>query len=383
MVGQGRPVQARPYEVVHGVAIINIAGTLVNKNGYLNPRSGMMGYDGIQAQFFMAMDDPQVKKIVFDIDSPGGEVAGCFDLCDLIREFRGEKETVAFVGEKATSAAYAIASSCRSVYLPRTGMVGSIGVLTAHRDVSERLDKEGVKVTLIHSGRHKVDGHPFAALPEGVREKIQAKVDTVRGMFADTVAKNRGLSVSDVLATEASVYQGEQAVQQGLADAVLSYNEVVNTMIEKVNKEEKHPAHQGSVQASLVADNGTSAAGQDTEHDKAVSRDAPLAAAPLSTLCEDARAAHLIPVLIQSEATESEVMARIEALTELRGVLTAAQLSPEQIAAIETGKDTVAVVRALLEEQAKDEDIAGHTLEGKVPTRDFYAVYDKTSKLGK
>jgi ClpP class serine protease len=106
------PAQSKGYDVVEGVAIIPVQGTLVQKLGTLRPYSGMTGYDGIRANLSMAMEDDTVRAIAFDIDSPGGEVAGCFDLVDSIYKARGIKPMWAILGEHAYSAAYAIASAC-------------------------------------------------------------------------------------------------------------------------------------------------------------------------------------------------------------------------------------------------------------------------------
>ncbi|EPG9560493.1 S49 family peptidase, partial [Morganella morganii] len=101
----------RGYDVLEGIAIIPVYGTLVQKLGTLRPYSGMTGYDGIRRVFLTAINDPEVKGICLDIDSPGGEVAGCFDLVDLIYAERGKKPIHAILSENAFSAAYAIASA--------------------------------------------------------------------------------------------------------------------------------------------------------------------------------------------------------------------------------------------------------------------------------
>jgi len=116
------------YDVVEGIAIIPIQGTLVQKLGTLRPYSGMTGYDGIRACFLRALYDSEVKAICLDIDSPGGEVAGCFDLVDEIFAARGSKPVWAILSESAYSAAYALASAADKIIVPRTGGVGSVGV---------------------------------------------------------------------------------------------------------------------------------------------------------------------------------------------------------------------------------------------------------------
>jgi ClpP class serine protease len=84
------------YDNVLGVAVIPICGTLVQKLGSLRPYSGMTGYDGIRQAFLTAMEDPDISGICLDIDSPGGEVAGCFDLVDVIYGSRGKSLSMPF-----------------------------------------------------------------------------------------------------------------------------------------------------------------------------------------------------------------------------------------------------------------------------------------------
>ena len=210
------------YDVVEGVAVIPIQGTLVNKLGTLRPFSGMTGYDGIQANFLTALNDPSVRGICFDIDSPGGEVSGLFDLTDLIYNARGEKPTCAILSESAYSAAYALASAADRIYVPRTGNVGSIGVVVIHYDLSQQLEKSGVKPTIIKCGAKKADGNPFSPLPDDVREEIQGRVDADGELFFTTVSRNRGVSVDAIRGLEAACFRAERGAQLGLADEVIS-----------------------------------------------------------------------------------------------------------------------------------------------------------------
>lgn len=214
------PARYRGYDVHEGVAIIPVEGTLVNKLGTLRPYSGMTGYDGLRVCFLNALADAEVKAVVFDMNSPGGEVSGCFDLVDLIAEAAGTKPVWAILDDMACSACYALASACDRIVLPRTGYAGSIGVCCMHVDYSTWLENEGVAVTLIHAGAHKVDGNPYEALPAPVRKDIQTEIDKLYRLFVDTVAANRGMDAEKVRATEARVFMGQDAVSAGLADAV-------------------------------------------------------------------------------------------------------------------------------------------------------------------
>jgi signal peptide peptidase SppA len=210
----------RPYDVCEGIARIPVTGTLVQKLGCIRPYSGMTGYDGIRAMLAQAIDDPDVRAVILDIDSPGGEVAGCFDLVDAIHAARGTKPLWAVLNECAYSAAYAIASACDVITVPRTGGAGSVGVIAMLVDMSRALTQAGITVNIIQFGDRKADGNEFQALPKAARARFQADIDTMGTLFASTVARNRDMDSRDVVATEAATYLGQQAVDIGFADYV-------------------------------------------------------------------------------------------------------------------------------------------------------------------
>lgn len=222
------------YELVAGVAVIPVAGTLVQKLGTLQPYSGMTGYDGIRQNFLTALADPEAKAIVLDIDSPGGEVAGCFDLVDTIHAARGAKPIWSILNESAYSAAYAIASAADRILLPRTGGVGSVGVITMHMDWSKALTDAGFKVTILAYGERKADGHPEIPLSDEARTRIQADIDTMGELFVETVARNRNIAASKVRDTQAATYLGAEGVRIGLADEVMPPDAAFLALLDKL-----------------------------------------------------------------------------------------------------------------------------------------------------
>jgi capsid assembly protease len=227
----GDEADRKPYQVVQGIAIIQVSGTLVQKLGCMRPWSGMTGYDGIRACFVDAISDDGIKGICLHVDSPGGEVAGCFDLVDTISSARGRKPVHAVLDEVAYSAAYAIASAADRITVPRTGGTGSIGVIAMLVDMSRWLEKEGVTVNIIQFGARKADGQPFQALPEAARARFQADVDAMGELFVATVAANRGLTPAAVRATEAGTFLGADGVRAGLADAVGSAHDAFAALL--------------------------------------------------------------------------------------------------------------------------------------------------------
>ena len=210
----------QPFSMIDGIAVIEIAGTLVHRGAWIGQSSGLTSYEGIAAQLQAAVADPGVRGVALDIDSFGGEVAGAFDLADRIRAARLQKPVHAFVAEHALSAGYVLASQADRIILPRTGAVGSIGVVALHTDMSGALDQKGIAVTLIHAGSHKIDANPYQPLSEAVHDQMQRGLEVVRFLFAETVAAGRGdrLPHTAALATEAAVFRGADAIAAGLAD---------------------------------------------------------------------------------------------------------------------------------------------------------------------
>ncbi|MEO5338455.1 MAG: hypothetical protein H7841_16435 [Magnetospirillum sp. WYHS-4] len=103
----GRELEITP----EGIAIVPVTGTLVARSGYLAAASGLMSYGDIGDAVAAAATDPRVRGIVLDIDSPGSEVGGLFDLADRIAILRKEsgKPLWAVASGGALSAAYAVA----------------------------------------------------------------------------------------------------------------------------------------------------------------------------------------------------------------------------------------------------------------------------------
>jgi len=222
------------YDMAGPVAVIPVHGTLVQKLGRLRPYSGMTGYDGIRQAFLTALHDPKVKAIALDVDSPGGEVSGCFDLADMIYQARGDKPIWSILTESAYSAAYALASSADKIIVPRTGGVGSIGVICMHVDMSKALTSAGLQVTFITYGDRKADGHSEIKLSPEALANFQADIDTMGELFVNTVARNMGLSAAKVRQTQAATYLGADGVAMGLAHSVMAPDAAFRSLIKQL-----------------------------------------------------------------------------------------------------------------------------------------------------
>tara|TARA_Y100000593_G_scaffold83521_2_gene157517 strand:- start:18644 stop:20020 length:1377 start_codon:yes stop_codon:yes gene_type:complete len=228
----------RPYTVHDGVLQIPVQGVLINRLSYQIGRWAT-GYRYIQAALERGMRDPDVRAIALIVDSPGGEVAGCFELVDKIYDAGGTKPIRAFASDHAFSAAYALASAAGEVVVSRSGGTGSIGVVTMHVDMSEALEQMGLKVTFIFAGNHKVDGNPYEKLPDEVKGRIQERIDRIYGVFTSTVARNRDMEEDAVRETEALTFDAEDSTARGLADRIGALDEEMVTFIQEVTEAEE------------------------------------------------------------------------------------------------------------------------------------------------
>ncbi len=228
----------RSFPMVHGVAVLPVHGTLVQRSFGLEALSGLTSYQKVERQFAEALEDDEVQAIAFDIDSPGGEAAGLFDFVDRIFNARGQKPIWAVVNEAAFSGAYAIASAADRIVLPRTGGVGSVGVVTLHVDQSEADEEAGLDYTYIFFGDHKTDANPHEPLDDDAEALIQERVNDIGELFVETVARNRGMEFDAVRDTEARTYFGQNAVDIGFADEVMSAREAMSALSDAASSED-------------------------------------------------------------------------------------------------------------------------------------------------
>lgn len=217
------------------VAVIPIHGTLVRRTSGIEAESGLASYTGIAAQLDAALASPEIAAILLDIDSPGGESGGVFDLADRIRAASEVKPIWAVANDMAFSAAYALASAAARVFVARTGGVGSIGVIAMHVDQSVKDAQDGVRYTAVFAGERKNDLNPHEPISNEAHAVLRAEVDRIYDLFVETVARHRGLDANAVRATEAGLFFGPDAVATGLADAVGSLDDALTQLTQSLS----------------------------------------------------------------------------------------------------------------------------------------------------
>lgn len=213
-----------------GVAVVELRGTILPRASLMSMLSGGVSLERLQAQLAELDADPRVDTIVLDIDSPGGTVTLVEETAALIRSL--ETRTVAVANGMAASAAYWLASAADELVVTPSGEVGSIGVWTAHTDISAAERAAGRRTTLIRAGKYKIEGHPFGPLSDEAKAEMQRRVDAIYDRFVADVAAGR--NTTDVRVRErfgqGRMVMAADALALGMVDRVAPLSEVLASL---------------------------------------------------------------------------------------------------------------------------------------------------------
>ncbi|WP_172373377.1 S49 family peptidase [Mesorhizobium sp. NZP2234] len=235
--GQGRAFRSGGYMADNGIAVLPVLGTLIRRGSWMDSESGLTSYSALADAVTEIMYDPAVRGLMLEVDSPGGEANGCFDLARFIRsasEATG-KPVWGHANEVAASAGYGVISAASKIWAATTSELGSIGCLAAHVDVSEADKMAGVRWTYIFYGAEKADGNMHEPLSNRARDAVQADVDALGEMFVQLVSQHRGIDAAKIRATEACMYRGVDAVESGLADNSGTFDEALQAFADSVD----------------------------------------------------------------------------------------------------------------------------------------------------
>lgn len=233
---QRRARAARAQKALTGpsgsVAVIPIHGIISQRSNMFSEFSGGTSTEALAAQIRQAVNDPGIKSIVLDVDSPGGAVAGVDELASVLFQARKKKKITAVVNCQCASAAYYIASQATEIVASPSSDTGSIGVYCIHEDDSALLEKMGVKLTLIKFGENKAEGFSGEPLQESAHAHFKESVDNAGEMFEKAVARGRKISQDEVHSKfgQGRMFDAKKAVKIGMVDRVASFDEVLEEL---------------------------------------------------------------------------------------------------------------------------------------------------------
>lgn len=238
-----------------GVAVIKILGVISARSELVADSSlgGGLSAESISKRFQAAMNDPEVSSIVLDIESPGGAVFGIPELAAEIMAARDKKHIFAIANSMAASAAFWIGASASTFAATPSAQVGSVGVYSAHEDLSKALETAGVKVSMVSYGDYKTERNPFEPLSDAARGHMQSLVDQYGSMFDKAVADGRGVSPAVVRETygKGRTFGSKEAKALGMIDRISTLDEIVAEA--KMKKRSPYPKRAAaSARLSLI-----------------------------------------------------------------------------------------------------------------------------------
>lgn len=226
--GTLKPREASQPQAVPGgrLAVIALEGELVKGDSSFGGTSTIRARQAVRA----AAADSSVKGIMLHIDSPGGTVAGAYELADDIAEARGSKPVYAHIADLGASAAYLMASQADRITANRTALVGSLGTFATLVDESGALDRMGIKVHVVSSGGAKGEGYD-GKVTEGMLSDAQQRIDDLNQHFIAAVRDGRGFGEEEAAALfDGRVHVAQKAKGLGLIDEVSSFDEAMTQL---------------------------------------------------------------------------------------------------------------------------------------------------------
>jgi len=220
------------------IAVIPIKGVITSESG-----SSILSAPGASSTEIIKLiekadNDPSVKAIILEINSPGGSAVASDEIGQALKST--DKLKVAWIREIGTSGAYWVASACDEIVANRMSITGSIGVIASYLEFSGLMHEHNVSYERLVAGKYKDVGTPFRKLTPEEKDMLQQQLDSIHDFFIQEVSINRGLDIDTTreLAT-GFFYIGSDAKEKGLVDILGGKKEAVSYIENKLNIKSK------------------------------------------------------------------------------------------------------------------------------------------------
>jgi protease-4 len=220
-------------EMLHGpgIGVIRIDGVIVSGIQPAPRQQGVVYSEHIADIVKMAGENDNVKALVLRVNSPGGSVVGSNEIYEALLKL--EKPIVISMGEMGASGGYYISCAADRIMVNPSTLTGSIGVIAQMPNVTELMDKIGVEVNVIKSGKLKDEGSPFRPMTEEEKAIWQEIIDEAYDQFVSLVAEGRDLPEDKVREiADGRIYTGLQAIELNLADEEGNFPDAVKLAAE-------------------------------------------------------------------------------------------------------------------------------------------------------
>jgi len=208
----------KPYVTQGGTAVIPVQGFLAMGLTKFDKMTGASDMGDISDAIDEMLANPAVKRIAFEIDSPGGTVVGTPELADKIASI--PLPTMSYARKLMASGAYYTGSQADYVLASPSAVVGSIGVIAVDESYQAAFDAMGIKVEVFRAGKYKAPNIAGEGYTQDMRAMEQATVEAMAEEFKQTVLRKR--SMANRADMEGQVFTGREAANKNLITGLAS-----------------------------------------------------------------------------------------------------------------------------------------------------------------
>ncbi|HKN18366.1 MAG TPA: signal peptide peptidase SppA [Dissulfurispiraceae bacterium] len=199
------------------VALVRVEGPIIEAKSIIDELDGYK-------------KDNSIKAIVLRVNSPGGGVVPSQEIYDEVKRLAAKKKVVVSMGSLAASGGYYISAPATKIVANPGTLTGSIGVIMEVPNVKVLMDKIGVKIEVIKSGKHKDIASPFRGIGKEDRAILQGVMDDVHEQFISAVSEGRKMSIDKVREiADGRIFSGSQAIKAGLVDELGDLDDAIKT----------------------------------------------------------------------------------------------------------------------------------------------------------
>ena len=229
-----------------GIAIIDLTGIITHVKRKTNLGIEFPSVtEELMDDFDYYMKNDKVKAIVLQVDSPGGSLTSCEEVLKYLQNLKEKypKPIVASFRSMAASGGYYISMIADKIYANESTLTGSIGVISQFFNVSGLMDKYGVKMYTIKSGRNKDSLSPFREPREDELEYWQGMTEEFVAQFTNVVEQSRGDKIKgnreDIF--DGRVFSGKKALEIGLIDSIGTLQDAIKDAAKMGGIEDEEP----------------------------------------------------------------------------------------------------------------------------------------------
>lgn len=219
-----RRLEGARYAMVtkEGVAVLPVFGPIFPRANMMTEMSGATSASALLNDYQLALANGEVGATMFVMDTPGGAVSGINALFDAIHAGQKKKPAMAYVSGLAASAGYWIASATGNIVMERTGIVGSIGIVSGIPKQVQPGANGYMTVEIVST--NAPNKRPDPTDEEGVSE-IRRTLDAIEAQFIGDVAKGMGVTAAKVKSDfgQGGVKVGSEALSAGMAHGIKSH----------------------------------------------------------------------------------------------------------------------------------------------------------------